>query len=152
MNPNRCIAQSRFRIIDIIFRRRRNHILKCNALCRRCSPNATQQHHKGKFSDGKQSRFVTKYWKAQAHQKCHLTPNPQNTQTKNKNSPQPHKSSDKTRQHQASHPHEMRKGHAATPRAPFAFRGAWGGLIPPQKKTIQTVRAASSLRSGAREF
>lgn len=30
---------------------------------------------------------MTKYWKAQAHQKCHLTPNPQNTQTKNKNSP-----------------------------------------------------------------
>ena len=30
MNPNRCIAQSRFRIIDIIFRRSRNHILKCN--------------------------------------------------------------------------------------------------------------------------
>ena len=36
---------------------------------------------------------------------------------------------------QASPPHEMRKGRAAKPRAPFAFRGAWGDFVPPQKKS-----------------
>ena len=35
---------------------------------------------------------------------------------------------------QASPPHEMRKGRAAKPRAPFAFRGAWGDLSPHTKK------------------
>ena len=37
---------------------------------------------------------------------------------------------------QASPPHEMRKGHAAKPRAPFAFRGAWGDLSPHTKNRI----------------
>ena len=38
--------------------------------------------------------------------------------------------------HQASPPHEMRKGRAAKPRAPFAFRGAWGDLSPHTKNRI----------------
>ena len=37
---------------------------------------------------------------------------------------------------QASPPYEMRKGRAAKPRAPFAFRGAWGDLSPHTKNRI----------------
>ena len=38
---------------------------------------------------------------------------------------------------QASPPHEMRKGRAALPRGPFAFRGVWGDWSPHKKKELQ---------------
>ena len=41
---------------------------------------------------------------------------------------------------QDSPPHELRKGRAASPRGPFAIRGAWGDFVPPTKKTLKELR------------
>ena len=37
---------------------------------------------------------------------------------------------------QGAHPHELRKGRAASPRGPFAIRGAWGDWSPHTQKKI----------------
>ena len=50
---------------------------------------------------------------------------------------------------QASPPHELRKERAASPRGPFAIRGAWGDFVPPHKKKTphaQNARKLSRLR------
>ena len=47
---------------------------------------------------------------------------------------QTHKRLRQNTKSQASPPHELRKGRAASPRGPFAIRGAWGDFVPPQKK------------------
>ena len=54
-----------------------------------------------------------------------------------KPSPKPTKSLSPPTTPQASPPHEMRKGRAASPRGPFAFRGVWGDFVPPQKKLLR---------------
>ena len=80
------------------------------------------------------------------HKKQKTSPKPTKKLAKHeKLPPNPQKVSISTTR-QASPPHELRKGRAASPRGPFAIRGAWGdwsphkklrrrgGLITPQKK------------------
>ena len=43
----------------------------------------------------------------------------------------------------------MRKGRAALPRGPFAFRGAWGDIVPPQ---TQLSKACDGIGSGHGDF
>ena len=50
---------------------------------------------------------------------------------------------------QADHPHELRKGRAASPHGPFAIRGAWGDWSPHKKKLKRHGQAGFE---GWREF
>ena len=66
---------------------------------------------------------------------------------------QTHKKAKPNTTHQASPPHEKRKGRAALPRGPFAFRGAWGDWSPHKTKNISSAlmrrQALSSSNGGS---
>ena len=57
--------------------------------------------------------------------------------------PHPYETPGHTRHSQASPPHELRKGRAATPRGPFAIRGGGGDWSPHKKNKKQNAQSTT---------